>query len=75
VRVHVYIHIYKYIYIYIYVCIYVYMYVCIYVCMYVYACMWVYENDSTSRCVVVFNKFLACIYVQLRPPRGERGIF
>lgn len=23
-------------------------------------------NDVTSRCVVVFNKFLACIYVQLR---------
>lgn len=32
-------------------------------------------NDSTNRCVVVSNKFLACIYVQLRASRGEKRFF
>jgi len=64
--------VYKNIYIYIYIFVYTYIY-CMRACVCVRAC--VYENDSTSRCVVVFNKFLACIYVQLRPSRGERGTF
>lgn len=29
-------------------------------------------NDLTNRCVVVSNKFLACIYVQLRALRDEK---
>lgn len=37
-------------------------------CTNIYMCM----NDSTNRCVVVSNKFLACIYVQLRASRDEK---
>jgi len=32
-------------------------------------------NDSTNRCVVVSNKFLACIYVQLRALWNEKRFF
>lgn len=38
---------------------------------YTYMCM----NDSTNRCVVVSNKFLACIYVQLRALWNEKERF
>lgn len=53
-----------------------YAYICIYAfkCMYMYvfACM---QRSDKNRCVVVFNKFLACIYVQLRASsRGTREV-